>query len=451
MNVVVRRAESAEEIEAAGAITAEAYLADRLVTNDDAYLVELTDARRRATEAILLVALVPRDEGDPGAEPDVVVGSITLAPPGSSYAEIAEPGELELRMLGVAPEARGHGVAEALMRATVREAVLLGYRRVVLSTEGQMAAAQRLYGRLGWTRVPERDWGHVEIHLRVYTWRASAPPGPLVERATWPPVRVERVEGFELGMTEGITRRANSAVLTGEAWDSLDAAELGRRLTAVEAAYELVGLAPCVRVDSPVPREGQGPTAADRVLVARGYRDFSETFLLVRALDGPTSGEPVGDAVLPDGVSVRVERAPDGGWLDVWAGDRALERSTGRRILTGTPAHYLTAVRDGEAVGVIRVCLVDGSVASPGADSGEGPDLGTAGPWAGLSCLTVAPSSRGNGLARILTQEALAVARAAGAERAFSQVLVGNAAAITLHERLGFAVAGAYRYAERAR
>ena len=72
MNVLVRRAASAAEIEAAGEITAEAYRADRLVTADDAYLVELTDAHRRAREAVLLVALVPRDLQDPHAEPDVV-------------------------------------------------------------------------------------------------------------------------------------------------------------------------------------------------------------------------------------------------------------------------------------------------------------------------------------------------------------------------------------------
>src|SRR5690606_20020664 len=111
VSVEVRRAASDAEIAAAGEITAQAYQADRLIDPDDAYLDELADARRRAREAILLVATLPGARPD---SPDVVVGTITMAPPGTSYAETAEPGELELRMLAVAPEARGKGVAEAL-------------------------------------------------------------------------------------------------------------------------------------------------------------------------------------------------------------------------------------------------------------------------------------------------------------------------------------------------
>ena len=113
----------------AGALTAEAYLADRLVDATDSYADELRDAERRAREATLLVALLPPGEGDGGeAERDdlVVVGTVTLAPYGTSYAEIAEPGELEIRMLAVAPEARRRGIAELLVSAALREAVASG-------------------------------------------------------------------------------------------------------------------------------------------------------------------------------------------------------------------------------------------------------------------------------------------------------------------------------------
>jgi len=489
VRVTIRRAASLEEIEAAGALTAEAYRADRLVDPEDAYLDELTDARRRAQEAILLVALVPRaspeesartgadgtgetagapstaassesargvgsghddaNQGEPAAEPDVVVGSITLAPYGTSYAEIAEPGELELRMLAVAPEARGRGIAESLMRATMREAVLLGYRRVVLSTMDAMVAAQRLYDRLGWTRVPERDWGHVEIHLRVFTWQAAEAPGPAVERATWPPLRVEEVEGFQLGLSGGLTRRANCAVLASGSWDTADSHALARRLGAVEADYRLAGLTPCVRVDGPVAtagaggggssgRDASGPTTtADRVLAARGYRDVSATFVLVRSLSGDLPGvDP------PEGVGIDVTDAPDDAWHDVWLGGRAAEnqaeREVGRAILTGVPARYVSATRHGQVVGVARVCVVP-------VGRGPGSDVPV---WAGLSCLTVVAEHRGNGIGGVLTARALAEARIGGADRAFSQVLVRSTAAIEFHERLGFVVAGAYRYAE---
>src|SRR5829696_5624789 len=122
-----------DEAAAAGALTAEAYSTDGLISDGDAYVDELVDAVRRAREASLLVALAPaegvRDEVEGAALPGVrtgfddeadadvrpaLVGTLTLAPAGTSYAEIAEPGEVEIRMLAVAPWARRRGVAEAL-------------------------------------------------------------------------------------------------------------------------------------------------------------------------------------------------------------------------------------------------------------------------------------------------------------------------------------------------
>ena len=42
-------------------------------------------------------------------------------------------------------------------------------RRVVLSTDRRMTTAQRLYERLGFTRLPERDWSpRPGIDLLVY-------------------------------------------------------------------------------------------------------------------------------------------------------------------------------------------------------------------------------------------------------------------------------------------
>jgi ribosomal protein S18 acetylase RimI-like enzyme len=169
--IEVRAAGSEQEITAAGALTAEAYHADRLIDDGDEYRDELLDAARRAREATLLVAL----QSVPGG-PSVVVGTVTLAPYGSSYAEIAEPGEVEIRMLGVAPESRRQGVAEALVRACLRESVTLGARVVVLSTLDAMVVAHRLYDRLGFRRIPERDWHHEGIALRVCAWTAPEAP-----------------------------------------------------------------------------------------------------------------------------------------------------------------------------------------------------------------------------------------------------------------------------------
>lgn len=73
-------------------------------------------------------------------------------------ADIARPGEAEIRMLAVAREARGRGAGEALVRACAgRARALEGCTAVVLSTQRTMHAAHRRYERLGFRRVPERD------------------------------------------------------------------------------------------------------------------------------------------------------------------------------------------------------------------------------------------------------------------------------------------------------
>lgn len=148
-DVVVRPARE-DEWAAVGAVTVAAYLADRHVdSHTGGYADVLADAPTRAREAELLVAV---DAG--GA----VLGTVTVARPGSPYAEVCREGEVEFRMLAVDPSARGRGVGEALVRAVVDRARELGARRLVLSSSEHMLPAHRLYRRLGFRRLPERDW-----------------------------------------------------------------------------------------------------------------------------------------------------------------------------------------------------------------------------------------------------------------------------------------------------
>ncbi|WP_312871635.1 GNAT family N-acetyltransferase [Amycolatopsis acididurans] len=146
--VLVRPARQ-DELTAVGALTVAAYEADGLLVANAEYAHELSDAARRAEHAELLVAVTGDGE---------LLGSVTVTPPGSAFAEISRPDELEFRMLSTAPAARGRGVGEALTRAVVDRARALGARRVVLCSLDSMTAAHRLYARLGFTRLPERDW-----------------------------------------------------------------------------------------------------------------------------------------------------------------------------------------------------------------------------------------------------------------------------------------------------
>jgi ribosomal protein S18 acetylase RimI-like enzyme len=150
MDFAIRRA-AADEYETLGEITARAYLQDGLLDfgESDAYLGELRNVARRAAAAEVLAAVA---DGR-------VLGGVTFVPSGGPMADIARPGEAEIRMLAVAREARGRGAGEALVRACVdRARAVEGCVRVVLSTQRTMRPAHRLYERLGFVRTPDRDW-----------------------------------------------------------------------------------------------------------------------------------------------------------------------------------------------------------------------------------------------------------------------------------------------------
>ena len=65
-----------------------------------------------------------------------------------------EAGTCELRKMYFLPDLRGRGAGDALMRQCLDAARKLGYRRCYLETLTGMDAAQRLYERYGFARIP---------------------------------------------------------------------------------------------------------------------------------------------------------------------------------------------------------------------------------------------------------------------------------------------------------
>ncbi|MGX1563425.1 GNAT family N-acetyltransferase [Streptomyces sp. NPDC055506] len=160
MDTLIRRVKPTE-YGPLGELTAHAYLADGLLDfgESDAYLHELRDVARRAAAADVLVAV----------ENDTLLGGVTFVPSGGPMADIAGPGEAEIRMLAVSHAARGRGTGEALVSACIdRARATPGCVRIVLSTQRTMRAAHRIYERLGFTRTPERDWNPIP-HLADIT------------------------------------------------------------------------------------------------------------------------------------------------------------------------------------------------------------------------------------------------------------------------------------------
>jgi len=100
-----------------------------------------------------------------------VVGAVLLYPADAAiFAAGKGPPPMrwpEVRLLAVPPSARGLGVGEALMRACVARARRAGADRLALHTTPMMAAAVRLYTRMGFARAPELDFSPVpgfEVH-----------------------------------------------------------------------------------------------------------------------------------------------------------------------------------------------------------------------------------------------------------------------------------------------
>ena len=133
----------------------------------DHYVGVLRDVARRAAEAELLVAVDDEDQA--------VVGTVTFVADGGPLGEIAGPDEAEFRMLAVDPALQGRGVGTALLRRVLDESRRRGKAGVVCSSQPEMRAAHRVYERLGFRRVPARDWSPVPgVDLLAFAISLSA-------------------------------------------------------------------------------------------------------------------------------------------------------------------------------------------------------------------------------------------------------------------------------------
>lgn len=158
MQLEIRRVEE-HEADAVGSLTKAVYLTGGFA--DDDYAPVLADVRSRMRDAVVLVAAMDSE----------LIGTVTIAAAGSTYAAFAGPGEWEVRMLAVDAGHRRKGVARSLMDAAESLARTSGAVGVVLSTETGMHAAHRLYEARGYVRQPHRDRlldGSPPIRLLAY-------------------------------------------------------------------------------------------------------------------------------------------------------------------------------------------------------------------------------------------------------------------------------------------
>jgi len=97
-----------------------------------------------------------------------VIGMIIVGTHRNPFRQVATVEEAEMQLLATLPTARGFGVGEALCRAFEQSAFADGFKKAVLSTQPTMAAAHRLYARLGYARNSARDWQRADRPFWVY-------------------------------------------------------------------------------------------------------------------------------------------------------------------------------------------------------------------------------------------------------------------------------------------
>jgi GNAT superfamily N-acetyltransferase len=200
----------------------------------------------------------------------------------------------------------------------------------------------------------------------------------------WPPFEVEERGGWRFGFAEGITKRANCALVL----------DPGAQVAEVTAYYTDRGLRPCVQV-------WPGEEEVDRRLAGHGYTVVEPSLVLARELGGRPEAPGTSS----------VAASPGSGWP-------APEVA---RILGPVDAAYGVAA---EGLGRGAAVLDGESVA--------------------VCAMFTDPAARGRGVAAGLLADLLRWGYDGGARRAYLCVVADNVPALRLYGRAGFVEVSRY-------
>jgi len=76
----------------------------------------------------------------------------------SPARRFANANEIEMHLLSVKPKYRGNGLGKKLIEASIIEANINGYSKMILWTQKTMKTAHRLYKLTGFVHLPEKDF-----------------------------------------------------------------------------------------------------------------------------------------------------------------------------------------------------------------------------------------------------------------------------------------------------
>lgn len=146
------------EFAAVGDLCVQAYETGGHLDPGSPYAATIRDVAHRATAATVLVA-------ESGGQ---IIGTVTICSPGTPYAEICQPGELEFRFLAVEPKHWAQGVGKELVRECEERARGIATQLVICVIDINIGG-HRFYEKLDFERLPERDWEpRPGIYLQAY-------------------------------------------------------------------------------------------------------------------------------------------------------------------------------------------------------------------------------------------------------------------------------------------
>ena len=219
-----------------------------------------------------------------------------------------------------------------------------------------------------------------------------------------PALETVYLDGWVLRFADGYTRRANSINALYPGSRSLD-----DNLREAEELYRRHGQRVVFKLTP-----ASLPAGLDEALAERGY-----------ALEAPTSVQTLDLTAAPAltvGPTALSEQVTDD-WL---AAGYALSAVTARHL--PTLRQMLARLAPPASFASLRV---DGCVVSQGLGVYQSG-------WVGLYDIATHPEHRGRGHARQLINDLLAWAAGRGAHSAYLQVMLSNAPALRLYERMGF-------------
>lgn len=149
-----------------GSLTVTAYHAGGHLPEGHPYEQTLRDVLPRLADTLV-------------AEVDgVVVGAVTTCGPDGGAAELCQANEWEFRFLAVAPDQWSAGVGRALIAACEQRARDFGVGTMVISVSDLNERGHAVYPRLGYQRMPERDWSPSGSDTQLLAYRKDLTDPP---------------------------------------------------------------------------------------------------------------------------------------------------------------------------------------------------------------------------------------------------------------------------------